>query len=207
MVAVEAADMSASLGWRAIWLVAVVLGLAGCDHHDAVPKSLADVVFVMDGGDEALAAMLAKAATQDPLDGPAWLTPQPAAVLPADPTALQWQAGSLVQQEHRLEPAPDRNQGNRAAAGWLADALLPSAWAHGAPLTGRATLVDIRDAQGKSLLRVFTKGQSYIATAAQWQRLQGAGPLTGQLLAARFANNRVVDGPWLSAPVAFEVAQ
>lgn len=199
--------MSASLGWRAMWLVAVVLALAGCGHDDAVPKSLADVVFVMDGGDEALVAMLAKASTEDPLDGPVWLTPQPAAVLPADPTALQWQAGSLVQQNRRLQPAPDPNQVNRATVAWLADALLPSAWAHGAPLTGRATLVDVRDAQGKSLLRVFTKGQSYVPTAAQWQRLQGAGPLTGNLLAARFANNRVVDGPWLGEPVAFEVAQ
>lgn len=195
-----------SFGWQTVRL-AVLWTLAGCSHDAAVPKSLADVVFVMDGGDEALAAMLAKAPTQDPLDGPVWLTPQPATVLPADPTALQWQAGSLVQQNRRPKPAPDPNQGNGAASDWLTDALLPSVWAHGAPLTGRATLVDIRDANGKSLLRVFTKGQSYIPTAAQWQRLQGAGELTGQLLAARFANNRVVDGPWLGASVAFEVAQ
>lgn len=198
--------MSTMQVWQGLLGLAVVGGLAGCGHDGAVPKSLADVVFVMDGGDEALAAMLDQTPEPDPLEGPVWLTPQPAAVLPADPTALQWQAASLVQHFRRLESVPRPQWTGRAAADWLGDALLPSAWAHGAPVTGRATLVEIRDANGRSVLRVFTKGQSYIPTPAQWQRLRGAGQLTGQLLAARFANNRVVDGPWLGEPVAFEVA-
>jgi hypothetical protein len=188
------------------WLLICLAILSGCDsHEEEVAASLSDVVFVMDGGDEALAAMLAAPAETDPTEAPVWLRPVEGATLPAEVTALQWEAGSLVDGSLLPRSMPVAPMQRWFPADWT-NLLIAPAYAHGTPVSGRATLLEVKNASGKRLLRVFTKGQSYVPTAAQWQSLRGAGKLTARLTAARFVDNKVVAGPWNAAAVQFEVA-
>ncbi len=191
---------------RLTYLLVCLLVLGGCDSHDEeVPASLSDVVFVMDGGDEALAAMLAAPAETDPTEEPVWLKPLAGATLPAEVTALQWEAGSLVDGSLLPKSLPMAPLQRWLPADW-SDLLIAPAYAHGTPVSGRATLLEVKNASGKRLLRVFTKSQSYVPTAAQWQTLRGAGKLTARLTAARFVDDKVVAGPWNAPAIQFEVA-
>lgn len=183
-------------------VVALLCGLGGvaCDDHTATDPSLADVLFQVSGGDEALSALLAATPQLKAPQAPIVDNPQPGVTLPATPTTLTWHDGDVAQ-ARPPRPGPQR------PAFDLPDWLVAPALAHGPSLNGRAYLLVIASDKDPKLVRVFTQASSWLPAANTWQKLQAAGgKLTLTVTSAVFEGNAVTQGPFASQAVTFQVA-
>lgn len=197
---------------RALAALAIFLasGAAGCDTpaSDASsssstgswsggPEDLSDVIYEGGATDEALVALLAHTPVGGPDDGAKFVSPTDGASLPAaSPYAFSWTAVVA-----------------RATPTWPERALdlllggVRTAYAHGAPISGRAYFVVFQTPTNAKLLRVFTTNLAYTPDAAAWQRLVDAGAFTVVIGDAIFDENKVAadGGPFVGPPISVSV--
>ncbi len=91
----------------------------------------------------------------------------------------------------------------------LAHALLdgvPSAYAHGTPLSGPGYFLVFSTSKDPKLLRVFTTATEYTPNAAAWQKITSTGDLVHVVITnADFDQNRIAPsgGPYQGAEISF----
>lgn len=193
-------------------LASAALYAPACDEHDdddhthpaatTPDTSITDVVFLEEGGDEALQVMLAAKSTADPARAAAFTSPADGAALPgATPHTFTWAPPKTSLR------APLRGQPGRAPAPRLFGPPA-SAFAHGTPVNGAGFFIVFSAAGNDRLLRVFTTKTSYQPDAAAWAKLTGAqGPIKAEITSATFDNNNLAPGggPYTSAAISFTV--
>jgi hypothetical protein len=179
---------------------------------------ISDVVFDMEGGDEALIEVLRVAPTQDAANAAVIDAPASGMMVPAaTPFTFRWRANASAQLDvgssrqptrlgFRFEPAPAK----RPVRDLLELALggVRSAHAHGPAVNGKAYFLVLATDADPKLLRVFTQANEYTPAADAWSRVAAAGgTITATVVSADMEANRVVQGggPWISAPVTFTV--
>ncbi len=107
-----------------------------------------------------------------------------------------------------LAPFPSKGPWDRVTTS-LAHALLdgiPSAYAHGTPLSGPGYLLVFSTSKDPKLLRVFTTATEYTPNAAAWQKITSTGELVHVVITnADFDQNRIAPsgGPYQGAEISF----
>ena len=162
---------------------------------DSGADELADVVYVGEATDEALERLLDVAAKDDPAQYVVIDAPDLSAPLAADtPPTFEYHLASQALHV----PAP--REAEPAAPAWqrplreVLKLLGPPrvAYAHGAPLNGTGYFLELDDARGNTVLRVFTDKNSYAPDAATWKSLaQAPQPLTLEITSAFFEDNDI----------------
>jgi hypothetical protein len=201
---------------------ASILGLGllflGCsedsgDDHPEHPAELTDVVYVGRTTDEALASMLDRNVKDSEAQRLVIDSPVADAVLSKDEPALISYRSAISGSLSPREPTP----GHYVAPHWTKRALtdlvnlvgpVRSAHAHGTPFSGLAYFLEVDDADGNHVLRVFTDQASYQPESVTWAALPDfSQPLTLTIVSAIFENNAVVTdgGPHLGGSVQFRV--
>ncbi|WP_437586525.1 hypothetical protein [Sorangium sp. So ce1000] len=213
-------------------LASAAMYTGACGHsHDhehgdtSSDPSLDDVIFEGGATDEALAELLAMDPKDEPSQGTVFDTPEDGASLPGDaaPELTFHVGGAARRTAPRAVPALRLAVGAAPGARELAasssgasivaelGALLGparAAWAHGAPINGRAYFLVFATAERELLLRVFTTKLSYTPDAAAWDKLRAAGaPIKVDVISAVFENNRIAQGggPFKGEPVTFSI--
>lgn len=190
--------------------VAVSMGACGGGETGSPPvQGEPDIEGVIYGGlatDEALLAMLLLTEKTDPAQGVVVDVPAAGASLPRDiPPTLSWHVGGG-------SAAIDSFTGTRfvramsAMVDWMGPRV---AWAHGAPVNGRAYLLEFSTPDAPGLVRVFTTELSYTFDAGTWGQLALQGKnITLRITNAIFESNRVAldGGPFAGEPVTFSIA-
>lgn len=166
---------------------------------------LTGVIYTGAATDEALEALLLAAPKTDAAQGVVVDTPAAGAALPKDvPPTIEWHVGGS-------SAAREPSAGERfvGAAKALASFWGPrEAWAHGAPVNGRAYLLVFSTPKSPELVRVFTTELSYTFDAASWTKLALTGePVTLVVTNAIFEDNRVAQdgGPFTGKAVTFSI--
>jgi hypothetical protein len=200
---------------------ALVLGLAsiGCssdgesDPHDESPiTGLDDVIFVGRATDEALAHLLDRTVEDSEAQRMVFDSPEASAVLSKDePTAFTYRYAITGKLEHRrapevYTPLPFRERALRDLRNLFGP--IRDAHAHGTPFNGFGYFLELTDAGGASVLRIFTDETTYTADSLVWSALADASqPLTLTLVTAIFEENKVPagGGPFVGGSVEFSV--
>lgn len=164
---------------------------------------LSGVIYAGAATDEALAAMLLAASKTDAAQGVVVDTPAAGATLPKDvPPTIEWHVkGSSASRE--VSPG---ERFVRAAKVFSSFWGPREAWAHGAPVNGRAYLLSFSTPKSPDLVRVFTTELSYTFDAASWTKLALTGePVTLVVTNAIFEDNRVAQdgGPFAGEAATF----
>jgi hypothetical protein len=209
----------------------------GCKSstEDAPDPTLVDVVYEGGTTDEALVAMLAAPLKDEPAEAAIFTWPTSDTVVPPEPPPeFCWSWGTTALNapsrkppsavEHRVgfdrEPghwgtSPDapEQKGTLASAG---DALLkellagvPSAYAHGTPLSGTGYFVVFSTSKDPKLIRVFTTSHDYTPDAPAMKKLTSAGETIHAIVTtAEFDQNRIAQdgGPYKGIEVTFTMA-
>jgi hypothetical protein len=155
--------------------------------------------------DEALLAMLTANVKKDPTQAVVVDVPAAGATLPKDlPPTLTWhvQGGSASRNGF---PVDWFVRTASAIGDWIGPG---NAWAHGAPVNGRAYHLVFSAPDNPEIVRVFTTELTYTFDAATWTKLGQVGkPITLQVTNAIFESNRVaVDGgPFAGESVTFSI--
>lgn len=166
---------------------------------------LTGVIYAGAATDEALEALLLAAPKTDPAQAAAVDTPAAGATLPKDvPPTIEWHvSGSSAARE------PSAGERIARAAKAIGSFFGPrEAWAHGAPVNGRAYLLVFSTPKSPELVRVFTTELSYTFDAANWTKLALTGePVTLVVTNAIFEDNRVAQdgGPFTGNAVTFSI--
>lgn len=146
-------------------------------------EDLSDVIYEGGATDEALLVMLGHAIVGTETDGAAFAAPSEGAVMAASsPFEFKWSAMVARRDESFVE---------RAFSFLLGEG---EAYAHGAPISGRAYFVVFQTPTNPKLLRVFTTNLSYTPDDAAWQKLVSAGQFTARIGNAIFDENKVAEG-------------
>jgi hypothetical protein len=207
-------------GATAAILLAVSFG--GCDGDDGSGGSgagvdIEDVVYDMEGGDEALQAMLAATPKTDAANAAAFDAPLDGDAVPAAaPFTFRWHVGassSRFEPTRWLVPPIERRKSvkSRLAHTFVESMLggVSTAHAHGPPVEGRAYFLVLSTDADAKLFRVFTKNTQFTPDAEAWDRIVAAGaPITASVLTADFETNRIAQdgGPFEGVPITFTVA-
>jgi hypothetical protein len=212
------------------WIVGFVVGSAafvaswgiGCNGEDT---DLADVVYQGGTTDEALDAMLAAKVEDKPAEAALFTWPSNNDVVPLDPPPTfcwSWDEtamnGAPVQHDLRTYDirtwvGHDEPKGKLAEAGdvLLREVLagIPSAHAHGTPLSGTGYFLVFSTTKDPKLIRVFTTAHDYTPDAAAMAKLKGAGEaIHAVVTTAEFDQNRIAQdgGPYKGVEVTFTMA-
>jgi hypothetical protein len=161
--------------------------LAACSDHshddDVPPEDLADVIYEGGATDEALEALLAATAVDDPAQAAVVDEPTDGAMLEAaTPVTVAWHIGATA-----------------------TGAPFPK---HGTPVNGRAYFLTFESAGGDRLARVFTAELTYAPSAEVWGRFaDSGGPVVLQIVNAVFEDNLIPAdaGPFSGTPSTFTV--
>lgn len=188
----------------ALWL-GLPVALSACDESDSGADDLSDVLYEGGATDEGLVDLLART----PIDGSAEaaniLEPSAGAALPSAPATFSWAVGATARVPHGFEPRRSAPR-PRTRLG-LRTLLGPGvAYAHGAPINGRAYFLVLSTPGKAKLVRVFTMNLSFTPSASVWERVLGSGePVTASVLSAIFENNRVAQdgGPFVGPAVTY----
>lgn len=152
------------------------------------------VVFVDPATDEALLALLGATPKNDASQSVVVDTPAEGVVLAKDtPPTVTWHVGTGM------------GATLRALGLWLSPR---SAWAHGAPLYGRAYLLVFSTPSNPKVLRIFTTNLDYAFDDATWSTLSGVqGLVTLTITNAIFDANRIAadGGPFVGEPRSFSM--
>lgn len=175
------------------------LGLPSCSDSQTPAPSVTDpdiegVIYEGTATDEALLAMLRLTAKNDPAQSAVVDAPKDASVVPSNtPITVDWHIGSGF-----------AGSIQRTLSDWLSP---KSAYAHGAPVNGRAYLLIFATKTNPNAVRVFTTNLSYTFDAATFGKLVGED-VTLSITNAIFEDNRVaVDGgPFVGESIAFSVS-
>lgn len=164
------------------------ISFVACSDHghddDAPPnEGIADVIYEGGATDEALEALLAATAVDEPAQAAVVDEPSDGAMLEAaTPGTVAWHIGA-------------------AATG----APIPK---HGTPVNGRAYFLTFESAGGDRLARVFTADLTYAPSAEVWGRFaDSGGPVTLEIVNAVFEDNLIPNdaGPFAGVPSTFTV--
>lgn len=156
---------------------------SGTGSWNGGADDLSDVIYEGGATDEALVVMLGRSTVGTEADGPGFSAPTEGAAVPAAPPfEFEWSAMVARREESFLE---------RALSLLLGEG---EAYAHGAPISGRAYFVVFQTPTNPKLLRVFTTNLSYTPDAAAWEKLVSAGQFTARIGTAIFDENKVADG-------------
>lgn len=189
--------------FRALVFLSVVaafsFGLPSCGDSQAPSSATTDpdiegVIYEGTATDEALLAMLRLSAKTDPTQAAVVDSPQSASVAPKDvPITVDWHIGSGFTGALR-----------RTIVDWLGP---KNAFAHGAPVNGRAYFLVFSTKASPKAVRVFTTNLSYTFDAATYSKLVGQ-EVTLTITNAIFEDNRVAidGGPFVGEPVSFSVS-
>lgn len=179
---------------------------------------ISDVIYEGGTNDEALEALLAASLQEDAEKMPVVTWPLDGAELPdSEIPWFGWQPASEVARApasaseerygHALRPAPvEQSLARRLLEPLFAG--VPSAFAHGDPVSGPVYFATISSDSEPQLVRVFTTEREYLPTEEVWEKIKAVQePITVTLTAAEFDNNRVAQGggPWKSAPITFTI--
>ncbi len=164
---------------------------------------LAGVIYAGAATDEALSALLLATPKTDAAQAVVVDTPATGATLPKDvPPTIEWHVkGSSASRE--VSPGARFVGAAAALASWFGPR---EAFAHGAPVNGRAYLLSFSTPKTPDLVRVFTTELAYTFDAASWTKLALAGePITLVVTNAIFEDNRVAQdgGPFAGEAVTF----
>ena len=170
-----------------------VLWLSGCSGGSSTTggtststggDDLSGVIYEGGATDEALEALLASgSAPYDATNGTRFLEPAAGtAIDPATPMTFDWAVGAEM----------GASLGERILGTLLGE---HDAFAHGAPVSGRAYFVVFSSSSSPKLVRVFTTLLSYTPTDDVWARVASAGgPVTVKIVNAIFDENRLSEG-------------
>lgn len=178
--------LSRSIRWLLVLPLGIVLTYVPACEDDHGSNTNPDVVFEAGTNDEALRTLLDTPAVKDPARGPWVSSPTPNAKIPkASPMTFEWRGMTASLDRHG--PARSRSD--------MPIGPMRSASAHGAPVSGVASLLVVASADNPQLLRVFTKNTTYKPDDATWTRLtQASGTLNATITTASFDNNNLVQG-------------
>lgn len=192
----------------------------GCSSVD-----LDGVIYEGTANDEALEELLELTVIDSPPDAAEFTWPSNGEELPAVPAPeLCWRQGPA--EEARLDPPAEdhgpegpslwrveRSASDRSAprrVGWFDRWFgVNTAYAHGAPLTGKGFLVVFSTAEDPELIRVFTTLHDYTPSPVNMQKLIDAkGPIQAVVTTAIFADGVIMKtgGPFKGIPVTFTIA-
>lgn len=149
---------------------------------------LSDVIYEGGATDEALVVMLGRATVGTEADGPGFSAPIEGATTPASPP-LEFEWSAMV--ARRSPGGREESFLERAFSFLLGEG---EAFAHGAPISGRAYFVVFQTPDDPKLLRVFTTNLSYTPDAAAWEKLVSAGQFTARIGTAIFDENKIAEG-------------
>jgi len=166
---------------------------------------LSGVIYGGAATDEALAALLLATPKAEATQAVVVDTPAADATLPKDvPPTIEWHVkGSSASRE--VTPGERFVGAAKALGAWFGPR---EAWAHGAPVNGRAYLLVFSTPKSPELVRVFTTELSYTFDAASWTKLALTGePVTLVVTNAIFEDNRVAQdgGPFSGEAVTFSI--
>jgi hypothetical protein len=157
---------------------------------------LSDVVYEGVATDDALIELLSATAKQGPGGTVFDELAEGAELAATTAPRFAWHVSASAE----MRPAPSRStqgprlaQRERSLLESLAGAVSATAWAHGAPVNGRAYFLVLSTPKRPKALRVFTTELEYTPTAEAWQSV-GTGDVTASMLGAIFENNRVASG-------------
>lgn len=199
------------------WFLGFALTLAGCSDDADPPEEhghddVADVVYVGRTTDEALLYMLDR--TPQDVESQRLVIDSPAdgATLSKDaPETFSYHFAATGRAE------PPRPPAGYVAPDWKRRVLtdfgnlfgpVRDAHAHGTPFSGLAYYLELEDADGNRVLRVFTDETSYTPESTTWAALaELAQPLTLTIFTAVFEDNDVPagGGPYLGGSAAFRI--
>lgn len=149
----------------------------------------------------------------DPARAPTIDEPAEGAVLnPSPPATFRWSGGLATVPWQR-----DRDPRSWRLATWRDElsrwtTLIPEAHAHCPPFTGIGYALTFRSADGRTILRVEQSARAYTPSTEAWSVLLGSarqrpGPIELTILATRFRENEVIEGPFApAAPRRFFIA-
>ena len=125
------------------------------------------------------------------------------------PQALRWE--SPLQSAALLPPPAPFMRNRRSEAGlfdMVSQMVFPSAHAHLPPITSDVHFVEI-DIPGRACpVSALTSEQSFLFDEATWDEvIDNPGERTLRILSAFLTENRITEGPFLAAPIAFNVIE
>jgi hypothetical protein len=178
---------------------ALLLGIPSCSDSTAPPPAQTTpdtegVIYAGAATDEALEALLLAAPQNNAAQSVAVDAPLEGAVMPKDvPPTITWHVGGGM-------GATLREIGE-----WLGPR---KAFAHGAPVNGRAYFLVFASKANPKAVRVFTTNLEYTFDAATWAKLAlESGPITLTITNAIFEENRVAQdgGPFPGQASTFSI--
>ncbi len=186
--------------------VIVAAGAAGCDPdcESIEPR------YAGEATDETWRALLDGRANATASDDVTITAPVKGGALAADePSAITWTSQLQVAggEPPRREPSvsPRRRPG---FLDLLSATLFPSAHAHGALITSDLYFVEVDVPDRRCPVAGLTTDESFTFDDDDWAAItDGAGPRTLRIMSAFVTQNRITEGPFLTAPLTFTVAE
>lgn len=180
--------------------LSLFLGIPSCGDTSApapagqTTPDTEGVIYAGAATDEALQALLLATPKSDPSQSVVVDAPASGAIMPKDlPPTITWHVGGGM------------GATLRAIGEWLGPR---AAWAHGAPVNGRAYFLVFATKTNPKAARIFTTNLDYTFDAATWAKLAlEQGPVTLTITNAIFEDNRVAQdgGPFPGEAVTFSI--
>jgi hypothetical protein len=190
-------------------------GTAGAGGSDQTNPLVLDVVFEGGATDEAAVALLQATLVSDPTSAANFTAPINMMVVPAaSAPTFSWKIGVAAADRPPsdvrftlLEPPSIPQKLATRALGALLSGV-PSAYAHGTPVSGPAYFLNFSTATNPKLLRVFTTNMTYTPDATVFAKLKAAATTIHAVITnAQFDQNRIAQagGPWKGNEITFTI--